>query len=101
LALDDLAEAIRLKAEKADKLEAVVKFDLGPDGVVLLDGTSDTPGVKTADGDADVTLAMKTETLRKLLDGSLSPTLAYMTGKLKASGSLTVGMRLATLLDGE
>ena len=46
-----------------------------------------------------MTLAMKAETLQRMVDGTLSPTMAYMTGKIKANGSLTVGMKLAALLD--
>ena len=34
----------------------------------------------------------------KLLDGSLDPTMAYMTGKLKISGSTGVAMKLAAML---
>jgi putative sterol carrier protein len=38
------------------------------------------------------------EDLNKLLSGTLDPTLAYMTGKLKIQGSTGVAMKLATML---
>jgi len=99
MSLDVLAEAVRGRAAGGPALDARVKFDLGTDGFIVLDGTGPAPAVTIGDAPADVTLTMKSETLRRMVDGSLSPTMAYMTGKIKANGSLTVGMKLAALLD--
>ena|ERR1700754_2360011 len=99
MSIDALAEAVRGRAAGSAPLDARVKFDLGADGFILLDGTGPAPAVTIGDAPADVTLSMKADTLRRMINGSLSPTMAYMTGKIKANGSLTVGMKLAALLD--
>lgn len=56
------------------------------------------PLIDTVDGPADTTIQISEENLEKLLSGTLDPTLAYMTGKLKVEGSLGVAMKLTTLL---
>jgi putative sterol carrier protein len=38
--------------------------------------------------------------LVQLIDGRLSPTLAYTLGQIKVEGSLGVAMKLASLLEG-
>jgi putative sterol carrier protein len=54
--------------------------------------------VDSVDGPADTTIHISEENLEKLISGSLDPTLAYMTGKLKVEGSLGVAMKLTSLL---
>jgi len=96
---EGLMEALRSRAALAPKLGYRVKFDLGDDGVILFDGT-DTPAVISAeDGEADSTLRLSLESMEKLIQGALDPTLAYMTGKLKISGSMGVAMKLASMLE--
>src|SRR3546814_8126623 len=81
-----------------------VKFDLGEDGVLLWDGTVTPPEigllVGSGDGDpeADTVLRLTLDDLGRLLSGTLDPTLAYMTGKLKIQGSTGVAMKLAAML---
>lgn len=51
------------------------------------------------DGDAepDCTITASEENFEKLLNGDLSPTTAYMTGKLKIAGDLGAAMKLQKL----
>lgn len=48
--------------------------------------------------DADITLEMSDKSFIKLADGDLNPTTAYMTGKLKVRGDLSLALKLNTLL---
>lgn len=48
--------------------------------------------------DADITLEMSDKNFIKLADGDLNPTTAYMTGKLKVRGDLSLALKLNTLL---
>ncbi len=98
MAIDGLMETLRSRAALAPKLGYRVKFDLGEDGVILFDGTGDAPKVAAEDGDADSTLTLAPEALQQLVDGALDPTFAYMTGKLKISGSMGVALKLASML---
>ena len=100
MSLDTLTEQMRSQASMNPPLGYRVKFDLGDDGVLLWDGTVTPPeiGATEDDPEADTVLRLTVEDLGKLLSGTLDPTLAYMTGKLKIQGSTGVAMKLATML---
>ncbi len=99
MAIDGLMETLRSRAAMAPKLGYRVKFDLGEEGIVLFDGTEDAPKVVAEDGEADSTLTLSPEALQQLVDGALDPTFAYMTGKLKISGSMGVALKLGAMLE--
>jgi putative sterol carrier protein len=100
MSLDSLAEQMKSQAAMNPPLGYRVKFDLGDDGVLVWDGTVTPPeiGTSAGEGEADTVLRLSVEDLNKLLSGTLDPTLAYMTGKLKIQGSTGVAMKLATML---
>ncbi len=95
------AEAIQKIKEKVGTnsgLDATVKFDLGGDGVIFVDGKSSPNSVSNEDKDADCTITMTLENFLKLIAGDLDPTTAYMFGKLKISGSMGVAMKLSKVI---
>lgn len=104
MSLDSLTEQLKTQAAMNPPLGYRVKFDLGDNGVLLWDGTVTPPEIgqppETGAGDpeADTVLSLSLEDFRSLLAGSLDPTLAYMTGKLKIRGSTGVAMKLAAML---
>lgn len=71
-----------------------VKFNLTGAGVVVIDGTS----VSTTDSDADCTITMALDDFEALVAGDLNPTTAFMTGKMKIDGDMTVAMALSQVL---
>jgi len=91
--MEAIAADIR-KALETKAFSGSLKFDCGPDGVIVLaDGTA-----TTGDRDADCTLRLSRENLLSLLKGKLNPMVAIATGKLKLSGNPAVAMGLARLL---
>lgn len=99
MSLDSLTEAIRSQAALNPPLGYKVKFDLGDLGIIFWDGTGTPPEVSNEEqGAADTTMAMSEEDLQSLVDGTLDPQLAYMTGKLKVEGSLGVALKLAGMM---
>jgi putative sterol carrier protein len=70
-----------------------VKFDLGGE-VLRIDGAS----VSTEDGAADCTITMSKDDFEALVSGDLNPTAAFMQGKLKVDGDMSVAMQLSQLL---
>jgi putative sterol carrier protein len=73
-----------------------LKFDCGPDGLILL-----TPeGVSQTDANADCTIKISTENLGKLIKGKLNPITGVAMGKLKVSGNPAAAMKLMTMLKG-
>ncbi|RMF33509.1 MAG: sterol carrier family protein [Alphaproteobacteria bacterium] len=71
-----------------------VKFNIGDEGAVRIEGTE----VTADDSEADVTLSADVETFQGILEGEVNPTTAYMTGKLQLEGDMGVAMKLASLL---
>lgn len=80
-------------------LGAVVRFDLGDDGVYTIDARSPQPLLSTdSTEDAACTIRISAENLNKLVAGQLDPMLAYTFGKIKVAGSLGVAMKLVNAL---
>ena len=101
MSLEALTEKLKAQAAVNPPLGYRVEFNLGDDGVILWDGTVTpaeigTPGEDV--GDVDTVLTLSLQNFDQLLSGTLDPTLAYMTGKLKISGSTGVAMKLAAML---
>ena len=95
--LQALTEAIAKRAAQNPRLGYKVKFQLD-DGVIVWDGTVTPPVVGNENGPVDTTMKITSANLEKMLAGSLDPTMAYMTGKLKVEGSLGVAMKLSGML---
>lgn len=99
MTLQGLTDVVRRRAERNPKLDAKVKFDLGADGIVFWDGTRHPPVVTNCDGDADTVLFMSAQNLGRLVEGTLDPTVAFMTGKLKVKGDLSIAIKLGAMLE--
>ncbi len=93
MTLQEIADTIRSKAEGSD-FSRSVKFDMGGDGVIVIDGSS----VSTTDAEADCTIKLTKDNLEAMMAGELNPTMAYMSGKLKIEGDLTVAMQLSQVI---
>jgi len=99
--LSELTEELRKRAGQNVKLGYKVKFLLedGLDGgIIFWDGTEHPPAIDNEDkADATTTIKISPENLKKLMEGALDPTLAYMTGKLKVEGSMGVALKLTAM----
>ena len=95
-----LVESIEERAEALSTLGYKVRFDLTDGGSILLDATGGTVDISTAEGgEADTVMKLSSDNLLKLVNGKLSPMMAFSTGRLKVQGSQGVAMKLAGLLD--
>jgi putative sterol carrier protein len=72
-------------------------FDFGAEGVIFIDGTTDPATIDNERRTAEAVFTLAPRLFAELLAGR-SAMLAYMTGKLKISGSTRVAMELAALL---
>jgi putative sterol carrier protein len=93
MTLQEIADKISAKAAGSD-FSRSVKFDLGSDGVIVIDGGS----VSTTDAAADCTIKLSKDHLEEMMAGELNPTMAYMSGKLKIEGDMTVAMQLSQII---
>ena len=93
MTLQEIADKIAAKASGSG-FGSSVKFDTGADGVIVLDGSS----ASTTDSGADCTIKLSKDDLESLIAGELNPTMAFMQGKLKVEGDMSVAMQLSQVL---
>jgi putative sterol carrier protein len=74
--------------------DGVAKFVIENEGAIMLDDA----GVREGDDEASVTLSADAETFQAILDGSMNPTTAVMTGKLSIDGDMGLAMQLGNVL---
>ncbi|MDH3666959.1 MAG: SCP2 sterol-binding domain-containing protein [Paracoccaceae bacterium] len=86
-------EALKEKLDGTD-IEETVKFDIEDEGTILVQNGE----VAAGDGDAEVTISASLDTFREIFDGELSPTAAYMSGRMAIEGDMGVAMKLSQVL---
>ncbi len=80
-------------------LGGTVKFDLGSDGCLFMDGTGAENTVTANKNDAaDCTIAMSAGDFEDLIRGDLQPTAAFMQGKMRVDGDMGLAMKLGQLV---
>ena len=96
--LPAITDAMRQKMGDDSGLNAILKFDCGEDGVVVLDGRSSPNRVLNDNIDADCTIKISRANLVALMTGQMDPTMGFMTGKFKVSGDMTVALKLQKVM---
>ena len=96
--MPSITQAMRDKMGEDSGLNAILKFDCGDDGVVVLDGRSSPNRVLNDNIDADCTIKISRANLVALMTGQMDPTMGFMTGKFKVSGDMTVALKLQRVL---
>jgi len=86
--------AVEKLSQKIDSFDSVAKFVIKDEGAIMID----EDGVRAGDDEADVTLTASRETFEGIMNGDVNPATAFMTGKLKIDGSMTVAMQLGQKL---
>jgi len=72
-----------------------IKFDFGDEGVIFLDGVTET--VTIANAPAETTIRMTLDNFKALAQGKLNPTMAFMTGKIQIQGDMGLAMQLQSV----
>lgn len=98
MSLESCTQAIRTKVGDDSGLDATLKFDMGDDGIIVIDGKSTPNTVSNTSADTDCTVGITLDNLQALLDGDLEPATGFMAGKLKVSGDMGVAMRLQRVI---
>ena len=93
MSVQEIADRMRSRVASAG-FEHSVKFDTGSDGVIVIDGAT----VSNTDAPTDCTIKLSLDDLDSLIAGDLNPTMAFMSGKIKVEGDMTVAMALSQVL---
>lgn len=91
---DVVNKAVDALNKKLGSFGSTAKFVIDGEGSIIVDQN----GARAADEAAEVTLTASAETFEGILDGSVNPTMAFMTGKLKIDGSMGLAMQLGSAL---
>lgn len=94
MSLAECTGAIRDKVGTDSGLGATLKFDLGPDGVIFVDAASVPNSVDNTDRPADCTIRIALADLAAMMAGTMDPATAFLMGKVKVEGDMSVAMRL-------
>ncbi|MCA9717896.1 MAG: SCP2 sterol-binding domain-containing protein [Myxococcales bacterium] len=97
MSLEDYTSKVRGMVGDDSGLGKTLKFDLGDEGVILIDGKSTPNTVSNDNVDADCTVKLSSENFGNLLAGKGNPMTMFMTGKIKVSGDMGVAMKLQSL----
>lgn len=98
MTLQTIIDGLKDKIGDDCGLGAVVKFDFGDQGSVILDATQ-IPNVVSTDGaDPDCTMVISIEDFMAMAEGSLDGVSAFMTGRLKVKGEMGLAMKLGAIL---
>lgn len=96
--IQEITEGFRRTLGENSGFNAKLKFDFEGKGIVLLDGKSVPNSVSNANDPADCTIVVSLETFEKMIKREIDPTMAFMQGKLKVQGDMSVAMRLGPIL---
>ena len=96
MAFETILDNLTKSAAKADSLGKTLKFDFG-ERKIFVDGTGEGNVVSTEDKEADCIVSMTEDNMLGLMNGSLTPMLAFMSGKVKVAGEMGVAMKMQAL----
>jgi putative sterol carrier protein len=99
MSLEPIIAKFNEKMKSHPDFKAAVKFDLGADGMVVVDAKQRPGKITQGDGPADLTLTLTKDLLLGLLAGTKDPNVAYLTGKLKIKGPMGLAMKLNAFLE--
>ena len=91
----------RLTAEKASKINSTYLFDVEGEKWFADLTKSDGPWITAGEGEAKCTITVDNAAdWVSIASGKTNPTSAFMTGKLKLKGDMSLAMKLQGLLSG-
>lgn len=97
MSLEKITQGLADKAGSAPSLDRSVKFDFGNDGIIFVDGYNGN-AVSNDNNDADCTIEVSMADFIDMVEGRLNAMNAFMGGKLKVLGDMSVAMKLQSLL---
>ncbi|MFT7031868.1 MAG: putative sterol carrier protein [Cyclobacteriaceae bacterium] len=85
-----------LAVKKGGSIGSKIKFQFD-EGYIYLDDTVSPSVVSNEDEKADCTVKVSLTNFEKLISGDMNPMGAFMMGKIKVDGDMSVAMKLSAL----
>jgi putative sterol carrier protein len=97
MTIDEITAEMKAGAESKPALGKTLKFDFGDEGKIYLDGNNGN-AISNADNAADCTIKVALADFIDIRSGKLNAMNAFMGGKLKVDGDMSVAMKLQSIL---
>jgi putative sterol carrier protein len=98
MALEKIIDGLKDRVGDDCGLGAVIKFDFGDEGSLILDATQIPNTVAPEGADPDCTMVISVDDFIAMADGSLDGVSAFISGRLKVQGDMGIAMKLGAIL---
>lgn len=98
MSLEAITEQMRTRVGNSAGLKKSVKFDFGDEGAVRIDDTVSPAVVDNQNVATDCTVKVSMSDFTDMASGKQNPQMAFMMGKLKVEGDMSVAMQLGSIL---
>jgi len=98
MSLEKITEQMRARIGQGGALGRSVKFDFGTDGLVRVDDAVSPAVVDNQDLPVDCTVKVSMPDFIDIASGDTNPQMAFMTGKLRVEGDMSVALKLGSIL---
>ncbi len=98
MSLEQITDQMRTRVGAGAGLKKSVKFDFGSDGVVRIDDSVSPAVIDNTNLPTDCTVKVAMSDFMDMAGGKLNPQMAFMMGKLKVDGDMSVAMQLGSIL---
>lgn len=97
MALDKITEKLRGRTSEIAGLNKSLKLDFGPDGIVRIDDTQSPTAIDNQNLPTDCTVIVSMSDFLDMASGKINPQMAYMMGKLKVEGDMSVALQMGRI----
>lgn len=98
MSLAAITEQMKTRIGEGGNFKKSVKFDFGDDGKIRIDDKVSPAIVDNEDAATDCTVKVKMSDFMEIAEGKQNAQMAFMMGKLKVEGDMSVAMQLGTIL---